>query len=116
MEVCDEPCFDCKCTKCSWYHNGKCWYPEFKRQKIWHEDVRVIRKTEKAVLLELPPEFKQAWFPKSQVELRGKEVGIPRWLLEEKGWMPKGEWEELGGMTIMAYERRRLSKIFIPLK
>lgn len=77
---------------------------------MWIDEVEIIHETEKAVFL-CTDSYKEAWFPKSEISMRKirlkgpkfriqtfdpkhfeayyekvGEVGIPRWLLEEKGW------------------------------
>jgi len=92
---------------------GICFYPELKRQLIWVEGLRVLRETEKGILLE-DPDLGRAWFPKSLIKRKGEEIGIPNWLLEEKGWSPEGIWE-LGDQTFKEFEREHLrGRLFIP--
>jgi len=124
---CETPCYECKCTKCEWYckvyydigsdyppaREGKCGYLEFKWEMVRY-DAKIIRETEKAVLLRCEG-FKDAWFPKSQIDITSNGIYIPNWLAEEKGWVLDDDWFELDGMKIKEFEELRLyGKEFIP--
>lgn len=104
---CDDPCFECKCSKCDWYDKDafdKCGWPSFKFESELIEDVKILRETEKAVLLHAPP-YPDAWFPLSQIDFKDStSVRIPRWLQEGKGWVNPDDWFELNGKKIKEYE------------
>ena len=113
--VCSYPCFGCKCTKCSWYYidagKGNCGYLAFKRGFEWFEDLRIVRTTDKAVLVE-DDDGKRVWLPKSQILIKKRAgklvIAIPRWLIEKLGLDTSG-WFELDGYTFAEFEKRRLS-------
>jgi len=106
---CDKPCFECKCSKCSWYdtaYDPKCTYPTFKTEMETIE-VEIIKETEKAVLLHASP-YNDKWFPLSQIEFDSDTcVRIPRWLEESNGWVCEDDWFELNGLKIKEYEESR---------
>lgn len=118
---CTKPCPSCVCSKCDWYNRKvtrglKCMYLVFKQGVLQMQGVEVLKETEKAVLLH-DSEYGEDWFPKSQIVTDGRKewVSIPRWLMEEKGWIRKDDWDFLGGLTFEKYEKKNLKgKSFKP--
>jgi hypothetical protein len=58
---------------------------------------RIIRETEKAILVQVTTgrgNHVETWFPRSQVEIKGKALFIADWLLEKKS-------RELGGIITL---------------
>lgn len=121
---CNNPCYQCKCTKCDWYRknmsrktNHKCYFKHFMNDSLEIEIDEVAHSTEKAYLLYSKRHNSEEWFPSSKIDLNtedGLKADIPYWLLEKKGWVPKKGWPELGFKLIDEVQRKLRGKNFTP--
>ena len=111
---CRDPCYNCICSKCDWYHDGtlqrikqRCFYLDLKKEISWFDFLSLVHSTEKAYLIS---DGKiQAWIPSVFVEFKKNEIGIISWIADEKGFFPNGVWE-LDDAHFKEFEEQHLPK------
>ncbi len=124
---CVEPCNNCRCSKCDWYietpmnpyyreTHKRCHYNALKNEKVAWGELRIVKKTTKAIQIRDPTSRVGVWLPRSLIKIMTVEAGlatieIPNWLADEKGLDTEGI-SELHGLTFSEFEEEYMSERF----